>query len=657
MFNVKNLESQYIYGNKLNQQIIKTDIKNILPLKFYLISNTEENCLWEKLIQRYHYLGYYKIVGKRLKYLIFSHNHILLSAIAWKSAAYKLIDRDLYIGWDPDSREKNIDHIVSNTRFIIFPWVEVFNLASAILGKSIQYLRTDWKIKYGTDVYLAETYIDPERYTGQCYKAANWQKVGLTKGYSRVKGGYKYHGKKKEVFIYEIDRNFRKLLDIKKPWYPKYHPQYIKEKHKEECNMLFTDLKFNPSIISLKDIKETLKTVKTHLVEYYKNFSSCFNNVKQVMHGETYLHGLLSSIERKNIEKIALELKGPSYVRGLQKFMKDSPWDDVLMHDKYVELLLEYFNSGDIKMITFDSTEIQKKGNHSVGTARQYSGRLGKVENCQSGVFMGIVSGNGYGLIDNELYLPEKWFSDDYKQKRIDCCIPEDTVFKTKLDISIELLEKYAVENKGNKFNASWLGADSTFGTSREWCDDVEELGYKYLVSIKKDHCFFSLEDRKKIISEENDENNKSSKEKFKPQKISNMLKDVKWEFRTISDGSKGPISAYFCAIRLFESLDNKPLKEVWVIGRKDKDGKIQYYKSNAPSDFDKEELYKITAYRWSIEQSFKDGKEHLGMADYESRSYIGWHRHMLFVRIAMFFCMFLRNKLKKKFLQTHCHK
>jgi hypothetical protein len=217
MHDISKIASFYLNeGHMLNFEI-NQPLRELLPLHFVLISSPDGNSVWNKLIDQYHYLGYSRIPGKRLKYLIFSHDNHLLAALGWKAGSRQLFRRDVFIGWTPSCRKKNIDHVITNIRFIIFPWVSVFNLASTILGKSIYHVKSDWKKQYNTPVYFAETFIDPLRFTGACYKAANWKRLGLTQGYSKVRGGYTYHGKRKEIFIYVVEKDFRKALHITTP--------------------------------------------------------------------------------------------------------------------------------------------------------------------------------------------------------------------------------------------------------------------------------------------------------------------------------------------------------------------------------------------------------------------------------------------------------
>ena len=175
----------------------------------------------------------------------------------------------------------------------------------------------------------------------------------------------------------------------------------------------------------------------------------------------------------------------PGEVRSLQKFMTNYRWDEDLMLRKIENMLAELISTGD-GMITLDSSEIIKKGNESVGVARQYCGCLGKVENCQSGVFIGYTSSKGYGLIDRQLYMPQIWFEPEYEQRRKKCYVPDDLSFMTKIEIGLQLIEK-AIER--GHFSSRWIGADATFGVDSKFRDKVDSMEM-YLCKLRfvKEH-------------------------------------------------------------------------------------------------------------------------------------------------------------------------
>lgn len=177
------------------------------------------------------------------------------------------------------------------------------------------------------------------------------------------------------------------------------------------------------------------------LNQFHHNFENSFGHINQIKHSLTYLQGLMSDLERKSIEPIALEFHGVSGVRNLQHYMQKGKWDEEVMHQQYLSLLVLLISSID-GMITIDESDFVKKGKESVGVDRQYCGRLGKTENFQAGIFLGYTSNRGYGLLDRQLYMPKVWFSDEYTERLDQCMVPEDINFMTKTEIASTLLKK-----------------------------------------------------------------------------------------------------------------------------------------------------------------------------------------------------------------------
>lgn len=162
-----------------------------------------ENTFWEYLVDKYHYLGYKGVMGRFLKYIVYIED-VPIACLGWTGAALRVTARDNWIGWDTETKKRELKHISNQFRFVIFPWVKIKYLASHLLSKNIPMLVKDWKKQYNVDIFLLETFVDKEKFLGTSYKAANWVKVGETKGYAKKKTGYSKHGKIKEVYLYPI---------------------------------------------------------------------------------------------------------------------------------------------------------------------------------------------------------------------------------------------------------------------------------------------------------------------------------------------------------------------------------------------------------------------------------------------------------------------
>jgi hypothetical protein len=186
-------------------------LQELLPVEIDQVRRTDHESLFNGLMEHYHYLTYEQPVGEHLKFLVWAQERPI-ACLAWSSAPRHLGSRDRYIGWSAEARRRNIRFIAYNTRFLILPWVRVPHLASHILGKVTRALSEDWERMYGHPVYFAETFIDPGRFRGTCYRAANWQLLGLTTGRGKNDQTNKPNRPIKEVLGLPLTARFREHL-------------------------------------------------------------------------------------------------------------------------------------------------------------------------------------------------------------------------------------------------------------------------------------------------------------------------------------------------------------------------------------------------------------------------------------------------------------
>lgn len=190
---------------------IEDRLCSLQPLELEQVRRTTEEPLFNSLMEQHHYLGYEQPVGEHLKYVAWSHDRPV-ACLAWSSAPRHLASRDHYIGWDAAARRSRIRFIAYNTRFLILPWVRVEHLASHILGRMAARISDDWQQLYGHPIYFLETFVDPERFRGTCYRAANWVLLGRTTGRGKQSNSYVPNRSIKEVLGYPLTRRFRELL-------------------------------------------------------------------------------------------------------------------------------------------------------------------------------------------------------------------------------------------------------------------------------------------------------------------------------------------------------------------------------------------------------------------------------------------------------------
>lgn len=208
----------HLRGTKIPDMLHCTDaidcrLPDLAPVR--LINTRQDrfhNDLFSCLLSRYHYLGFRSTVGEHMKYLIVDRSGRPLGCLLFGSSAWKCASRDEFIGWDAEAREKNLNRTTNNTRFLILPWVRVQNLASHVLSQASRCLAADWLEYYGHSPVLLETFVDRSRFSGTCYRAANWRCVGQTTGRSRQDTNHKLKVPVKDVYVYSLRKNFRREL-------------------------------------------------------------------------------------------------------------------------------------------------------------------------------------------------------------------------------------------------------------------------------------------------------------------------------------------------------------------------------------------------------------------------------------------------------------
>jgi Domain of unknown function (DUF4338) len=190
---------------------IEGHLRHLQPLQFEPVRRTSHEPLFNSLIEEHHYLGYEQPVGEHLKFLVWAQQRPV-ACLAFSSAPRHLGSRDRYLGWSAAARRRNIRFLAYNTRFLILPWARVEHLASHILGRMAARISDDWQRMYGHPIYFLETFVDPERFRGTCYRAANWVLLGKTTGRGKQSNSYVPNRSIKEVLGYPLTRQFRELL-------------------------------------------------------------------------------------------------------------------------------------------------------------------------------------------------------------------------------------------------------------------------------------------------------------------------------------------------------------------------------------------------------------------------------------------------------------
>lgn len=400
--------------------------------------------------------------------------------------------------------------------------------------------------------------------------------------------------------------------------------------------------------------KGDVKGFINELSGFHEQFSDCFCRSESRGHFYKYMVGQFSQIERKSIEPIALAVEDGK-VRAMQRFISDAPWDDENIMSKYRRLVNEDLGSPDGALI-FDETGFVKKGDDSIGVAKQYCGTIGKVDNCQVGVFAAYASERGYAFVDKRLFIPEKWFSEAYRKRRKKCNLPKDVEFKSKPQLAANMLTGI-VQQQALPFK--YVLGDSIYGTSPEFIKAVESLaGVTYFVSVpEKTLCWL----RRPVTIEKQYKYGGEIRTKtvlvdtqHKPIAVSTLGKNINdyfWYRRQVSEGTKGPIVYEFTRRQVILSNSGLPQQTLWLLIRRtvEDNPKYSYFISNAPVSTRLKTLVWLSGLRWAIEQCFEETKSELGMDHYEVRKFMGWHHHMITCMLAHFFLWHLKIRLGKK--------
>jgi SRSO17 transposase len=389
------------------------------------------------------------------------------------------------------------------------------------------------------------------------------------------------------------------------------------------------------------------------LQEFQSAFHDCFVRSEPRAHFFDYMVGQFSKLERKSIEPMALQVEGGT-IRGMQRFITDAIWDEDQIRWNYHQLVADEMGDPD-GVLMFDESGFVKKGNDSVGVARQYCGSLGKVENCQVGVFTGYASRHGYALVDKRLFLPETWFSATYAARRTKCRVPDALTFQSKPQLAAAMLQ--AITHEG-LLPFKYVVADCLYGNSPDFLDAVDAcIGVTAFVAIPSEtRCWLQRpRTEEKTYRYKSEERSKRVVAVDTPPctvaALAASLPASSWYRRTVSEGTKGPIAYAFARQRVTLCKDGLPDRTVWLVIKRTlgADSIYSYYMSNAPASTPLRTFVWLSGVRWAIEQCFEEGKTELGMDHYEVRKYSGWHHHMLTTMLAHFFLWHLKLRLGKK--------
>ena len=375
---------------------------------------------------------------------------------------------------------------------------------------------------------------------------------------------------------------------------------------------------------------EVLEGISPRLAKFVEPFTQSILQAKQRRRAAEFIGGLLSDVERKNAESIAY--RHDQERKEMQYFLGESRWD-------HQPLLIELARQVGCELgrpdgvIVFDPSGFPKKGTESVGVQRQWCGRLGKIENCQVGIFMAYVSAVEHALVNTRLYLPREWAKD--KARRRKCHVPREVKFKTRHALCLEMLEEV-----GHLLPHQWIAGDDELGRSSGFRRELRNRGERYLLAVPSNTLVRDLE----VELPEQDGPGAPKKAPFvRADKWRESLPASAWTRIEVRDGEKGPLVVELTACRVQAKADGKRVgpEELFVVIRStDESGAVKhdYYLSNAPPETPPPELARVAKAEHRIEECIQRGKSECGLADYEVRSWGGWYHHQTLSLLAAWF-------------------
>jgi len=382
--------------------------------------------------------------------------------------------------------------------------------------------------------------------------------------------------------------------------------------------------------------------VMPRLERFMDPFVEVFVRQEQVDHAITVVQGLLSDLDRKNVESIAYRF-GQERM-PLQWFMGISDWDDAALRDTLVLQVGATLGEPD-GVIVFDPSAFPKSGKESVGTKRQWCGRLGKVENCQVAVFMGYVSRREHALVDTRLFLPKEWTTDKSRRKKAG--IPTTIRYRTRHELCLDMLDKH-----GDRLPHTWIAGDDEMGRPYWFRRRLDRRDEQYLLAVASNTLVRDLEVDPPAYS---GRGRKPNRPWSRVDRWAAARNEEEWTEIDVRDGTKGPLIIETIKRRVVARTDKRQEghEEVLVVIRyKDRDQehvvKTDYYLSNASADTELAEFARVAKAEHRIEECIQRAKDEAGLGDYQVRNWKGWHHHQTLSLIATWFLVTEARRGKK---------
>jgi SRSO17 transposase len=380
-----------------------------------------------------------------------------------------------------------------------------------------------------------------------------------------------------------------------------------------------------------------LRRLKPELESFLDRYVGLFGRAENHEHARQLVQGLLDGSDRRNVENMAEAVKG-GVVRTLQKFIAQASWQDRAVLGEFRRQVVETLGDEEA-VVNVDETGFPKKGTKSVGVKRQYAGILGRVDNCQIGVFLNYASEAGHALLDRRLFLPQDWANDG--QRRKEAGVPEGVIFRTKPELALEMV----AEAVAAEVPFRWVGGDSLYGDSPTFVQGVRTLKKWYVLDV-------SSEARVWLSCPRRTRSGKAEQRPISVAEAARRLPADAWKRVTVADGSQGPrVYDYAEMIAWFseEGLPTPTFERLLFRRSLGQEPEMKYQRSNAPMPIKLQRLAEVGGSRWTIEQDFQAAKGECGLDEYETRGWTGWHHHTALSMLALLFLVIQRKRLGEK--------
>ena len=399
---------------------------------------------------------------------------------------------------------------------------------------------------------------------------------------------------------------------------------------------------------------EEFARLESSFAQFHAWFAPAFGRKQWRERSRDYLRGLLvQAQERGNAENLAEAVEGVS-ARVLQRFLTEAQWDDQAVTEKLQEYLAPRLADPEAVWIV-DGSDFPKQGKKSVGVTRQYCGMLGKVANCQAGIFLAYRSARGRALVDKRLFLPEAWTQDPARCTAAG--VPEtEQHYRSKTELALLLLQQ---AKAWGHLEARWVTGDDAFGRAPGFRDGVAAEGWLYLLEVP---AYLTVWPRE-ITWEQPPYPGRGRRPLPRPtgserQDLAQRraaLPAAAWREITVGEGAQGPRTYRFAFERVRESREKQPGAELWLIYKENRDGsEPRWFFSNAPPTTPEATLARVAMSRWPIETEFEEAKSLLALDEYEVRSWSGWHHHLTMTMLASTFLLTLQQDWGKKDAPAH---